>query len=123
MSRASANSSRKKLPSKCCKTPCSIEKGMSLLNGKWKGSILWHLGKGSMRFNDLVRLFAGASKKMIDLRLKQMEKHGLVKREVLSTKPLAVLYSITDFGRSALEVLRTLKIWVENEENYNLNPN
>lgn len=119
MTRASANSSRKKVSQKCCRTPCSIEKGMSLLGGKWKGSILWHLGKGSMRFNDLGRLFAGASKKMIDQRLKEMEMHGLIERQVLSTKPLAVSYNITNFGRSALDVLKTLRDWVKEQEEFN----
>ena len=115
MSRAIANSSRKKISKKCCKTPCSIEKGMSLLSGTWKGSILWHLRNGPMRFNDLARLFTGASKKMIDLRLKEMEQHGLVEREVLSIKPLAVSYNITNFGTSALTVLKILKKWVEED--------
>jgi DNA-binding HxlR family transcriptional regulator len=92
---------------------------MSLLGGKWKGSILWHLGKGSMRFNDLGRLFAGASKKMIDQRLKEMEMHGLIERQVLSTKPLAVSYNITNFGRSALDVLKTLRDWVKEQEEFN----
>ncbi len=116
MSRATANSSRKKISKKCCNSPCSIEKGMSMLSGKWKASILWHLRNEPMRFNDLARLFAGASKKMIDTRLKEMELHGLIDRNVLSSKPIAVAYSITDSGRSALTVLKILKKWVEERE-------
>lgn len=116
MSRASANSSRKKISKKCCNSPCSIEKGMSILSGKWKASILWHLRNEPMRFNDLARLFTGASKKMIDQRLKEMESHGLVNRNVLSAKPIAVSYSITDSGRSALIILKVLKKWVEERQ-------
>lgn len=116
MSRATANSSRKKIPKKCCSSPCSIEKGMTMLSGKWKPSILWHLRHEPMRFNDLARLFKGASKKMIDQRLKEMESHGLVERSVISTKPLAVSYSITESGRSALTILKVLKQWVEERE-------
>ena len=73
--------------------------------GKWKGSILWHLKDGSVRFNDLARQLGGASKRMVDQRLKELEAHRLVRREVLSTRPIAVAYEITDFGRSALGVL------------------
>ena len=36
-----------------CLEPCPIERGMRLLGGKWKGSILWHLKDGPVRFNDL----------------------------------------------------------------------
>lgn len=99
-----------------CEDPCSIERGMRILGGKWKGSILWYLRDGAIRFNDLVRQFPGASRKMIDQRLKEMESMGLVHRQVLSEKPLAVSYDITDFGRSALGVLETLKDWSEEHD-------
>ncbi|MCG7954277.1 MAG: winged helix-turn-helix transcriptional regulator, partial [Candidatus Thiodiazotropha endolucinida] len=34
-------------------------------------------------------------------------------REVLSTRPVAVAYEITEFGRSSLDVLEQLKQWAE----------
>lgn len=71
---------------------------MRILGGKWKGSILWHQKDGPVRFNDLAR---------------QLEAHRLVRREVLSTRPIAVAYEIMDFGRSALGVLKQLKDWTE----------
>lgn len=86
---------------------------MRVLGGKWKGSILWHLREGPLRFNDLARQMGGASKKMIDQRLKEMEAQGLVVREVLSTRPIAVAYRITEVGRSALVVLEQLKHWTD----------
>ena len=96
-----------------CLVPCPIERGMRVLGGKWKGSILWHLKDGPVRFNDLARQLGGASKKMVAQRLDEMESMGLVKREVISTKPVAVTYAITDFGRSALGFLDTLRQWTE----------
>ncbi len=75
-----------------CTEPCAIERGMRILGGKWKGSILWHLKDGPVRFNELARRLGGASKKMIDQRLKEMEAMGLVERKVLSTRPIAVAY-------------------------------
>jgi DNA-binding HxlR family transcriptional regulator len=96
-----------------CLEPCPIERGMRLLGGKWKGSILWHVKDGPVRFNDLARQLGGASKKMVNQRLKEMESMGLVERRVLSTRPVAVAYEITEFGRSALEVLDRLRIWSE----------
>ena len=96
-----------------CTEPCPIERGMRIIGGKWKGSILWHLQEGPVRFNDLARQLGGASKKMVNQRLKEMEAIGLVKRKVLSTQPVAVAYEITDFGRSSLTVLEQLKEWAE----------
>ena len=96
-----------------CLRPCPIERGMRVLGGKWKGSILWHVKDGPVRFNDLARQLGGASKKMVAQRLDEMETTGLVRREVISTKPVAVAYEITDFGRTALGFLEALKDWSE----------
>ena len=103
---------RKTVPDACAE-PCPIERGMRIIGGKWKGSILWHLQDGPVRFNDLARQLGGASKKMVTQRLKEMEDIGLVKRKVLSTRPVAVAYEITTFGRSSLTVLEQLKDWAE----------
>ena len=84
---------------------------MRIIGGKWKGSILWHLKDGPVRFNDLARQLGGASKKMINQRLKEMEEMKLIKRRVLSTKPIAVAYEITSFGKSAVCILNQLKDW------------
>ena len=99
-----------------CLEPCPIERGMRIIGGKWKGSILWHLKDGPVRFNDLTRQLGGASKKMVNQRLKEMEATGLLERRVLSTRPIAVAYEITDFGRSALDVLDQLRAWSEDQD-------
>ena len=98
-----------------CKVPCQIERGMTLLGGKWKATILWHLKDGPVRFNDLARQLNGASKKMITQRLKEMEEAGMIKRCVVSTKPLAVTYQLTEFGTTALKFLKNLESWMNEQ--------
>lgn len=95
-----------------CDTPCPIEQGMRLIGGKWKASILWHLQGEGLRFNEICRQMPGASKKMVDARLKELEADGLISRHVLSDKPLAVAYRITPRGKSLLSILEQLKDWV-----------
>ena len=96
-----------------CAQPCAIERGMRILGGKWTGSILWHLKDGPVRFNDLSRMIGGASKKMIAERLRQLEAHGLVAREVIDGGPITVEYRITPFGETALACLDALRRWSE----------
>ncbi|MDG4647521.1 helix-turn-helix domain-containing protein [Roseibacterium sp. SDUM158017] len=96
-----------------CVEPCAIERGMRIIGGKWTGSILWHLKDGPVRFNDLARMIGGASKKMITERLRQLEGHGLVRREVRDTAPVSVVYEITETGRTALGFLDELRLWTE----------
>lgn len=89
---------------------------MRLIGGKWTGSIIYHLKDEPVRFNDLCRMLGGASKKMIDQRLKELESYGMVVRTVLATRPIAVTYELTDFGRSALSILEELRVWSENHK-------
>ena len=89
---------------------------MRLIGGKWKSSILWHRQKGPVRFNELARRIAGANRKMIDSRLKEMEEHGLVHREVLTDRPIAVEYSMTPLGKEAIGVLRKLEKWISSND-------
>ncbi|WP_339865626.1 helix-turn-helix domain-containing protein [Paremcibacter congregatus] len=107
-------SEKKKTPgitAEPCGVPCPIERGMRILGGKWKASILWHLKDEPVRFNELTRQLDGASKKMINQRLTEMERQGLVIRTVLKEKPIAVSYRISTEGRSALHILEALKEW------------
>ncbi|HDY85800.1 MAG TPA: transcriptional regulator [Methylophaga aminisulfidivorans] len=88
---------------------------MRIIGHKWTGSILWHLKDQPMRFNEIARQLAGASKKVIAERLKAMEANKLITRKVISTKPIAVRYQIAKRGVSALSILEELKEWtIEN---------
>jgi DNA-binding HxlR family transcriptional regulator len=94
-----------------CYEPCPVERGMRIIGNKWTGSILWHLKDQPMRFNEIARQLAGASKKVIAERLKAMEENKLIKRKVLSTKPIAISYEIAPRGLDALSILDELKEW------------
>lgn len=99
-----------------CTEPCAIEKGMRLIGGKWKGSIIYHLKDEPVRFNDLTRMLGGATKKMVDQRLKELEDEGMVIRKVISDRPIAVTYELTDFGKSALHILEELRTRSESND-------
>lgn len=99
-----------------CEEPCPIERGMRLIGGRWKGSILWKLKDGPLRFNELAGALGGASRKMVNARLKEMESMGLLTRTVLNDRPMAVQYEITPFGMSTLAVLARLKLWTQEHD-------
>ena len=84
---------------------------MRVIGNKWTGSILWHLKDQPMRFNEIARQLAGASKKVLAERLKAMEDNKLITRQVISSKPIAVRYEIDERGLSALSILEELKVW------------
>ncbi|MGR5266733.1 winged helix-turn-helix transcriptional regulator [Vibrio astriarenae] len=94
-----------------CAGPCPLERGMRLIGGKWTGSILWHLQDGPLRFNELSRQMQAVSRNMLNERLKQMEQKKLIKRNLISERPLAVSYEITEFGKTALSFLDEIQMW------------
>ena len=96
-----------------CEEPCAIERGMRILGGKWTGSILWHLKDEPVRFNDLTRMIGGASKKMVSDRLRHLEAHGLITRQISQSKPVTVHYAITPEGAEAVATLDALRLWSE----------
>ena len=53
---------------------------------------------------------------MIDQRLKELESRNMVLRKVISDRPVAVTYELTEFGRSALDILEQLRVWSESNE-------
>ena len=68
-----------------------------------------------MRFNEVLRSIAGTSRRMLTLRLKALDRDGLVRR-VFATIPPKVEYKLTALDRSLLEPVRTLIDWTQKNQ-------
>lgn len=68
------------------------------VTGRWGALALGALADGPLRFNALRRHVQGVSQKMLAQSLQALERDGLVNREVQSTFPLQVEYSLTPTG-------------------------
>lgn len=92
--------------------PCTVSLTMDLVGGKWKAVILYHLKDGEKRYNELRKEMPAITEMTLSLQLKQLEKDGLISREVYGRKPpVKVLYNLTDFGRSFVPVLEAITKW------------
>lgn len=99
-----------KKPSSSYRCPCGVT--LSLIGGKYKIVILWHLyQKTPVRFNELHRMIPEATTKMFTQQLRELEADGLVERKVYPVIPPRVEYSLTAFGRSVLPVLEAMNEW------------
>ena len=94
---------------------CPVEKAISIIGGKWKILIIYHLSQRPCRFGILRNKLTKVTTQMLSKQLKEMEKDGLVNRKVLNIMPPSVEYSLTAFGISALPVLSTLYKWSTDE--------
>lgn len=90
---------------------CGVEMTLNLIGGKWKGVILWHLCHKTLRFSQLRRRLAGITPKMLTQQLRELERDGLVHREVFAEVPPKVEYSLTSRGHSLEPMLRMMCAW------------
>ena len=94
-----------------CNPGCSVEATISLIDGKWKCVILFHLLDGTFRFNELRRIVPTVTQRMLTNQLRELEADGLIVRKVYPQVPPKVEYSLSPLGRSLEPVLQTLKTW------------
>ncbi len=98
----------------CCQCEgynCPIEVTISLIGGKYKAIILWHLINKTLRFNQLQKLIPQATAKMLTQQLRELERDRLVERKVYPVVPPRTEYSLTEQGKSLSPVLIDLCHW------------
>lgn len=71
------------------------------------------LNEETRRFNELQRLLAGITQRMLTLQLRELENDGIVHREVYPQVPPKVEYSLTEFGRTLMPVIEAMHRWGE----------
>jgi DNA-binding HxlR family transcriptional regulator len=92
-------------------TNCAVKLTASIIGGKWKPSLLFHLEGRTRRFCELQRLIPGLTKKMLTQHLRELERDGIVHRKVFAEVPPHVEYSLTRHGESLKPILKLMSAW------------
>jgi len=90
---------------------CGVQTTLSVIEGHWKLPILFRLLGGTRRFGELRKHLPAATQRMLTLHLRELERDGLIHREVYREVPPKVEYSLTDMGRSLEPLLRFMSDW------------
>lgn len=90
---------------------CPVDVTLSVLSGKWKPLLLFHLTSGPKRFGELQARIPNISHKMLTQQLRQLEFDELVQRRSGETAQTAARYELTDLGRSLKASLGALAAW------------
>jgi len=90
---------------------CPAEFTLSMIGGRWKIPIVFHLLAGRKRFSELARAITGVTQKMLTQQLREMERNGLVARQLYAQVPPKVEYSLTELGASLEPVVEAMCVW------------
>ena len=80
---------------------CPVDAMMRVMDGRWKGTILWRLQDGPRRTSELKRSIPGITERMLIRHLQELVADGIVKRDDKKTIPPCVYYSLSSYGQDA----------------------
>lgn len=96
---------------------CGLDLIGEVLYGKWKIRLLWFINEGHLRPSELQRKIPDASRRVLNIQLKELEEHELVTKKIYAQVPPKVEYFLTDFGKTLIPVIATLGYWADENEN------
>lgn len=95
---------------------CGLDLIGEVLYGKWKIRLLWFINEGHKRPSELQRKIPDASRRVLNVQLKELEDHELVTRKIYPVVPPKVEYSLTEFGKTVIPVISALGQWGDEHE-------
>ena len=100
--------------------PCCSTLTMGIIGGKWKTAILYNLKSSTLRYNELRKQMPTITERTLSLQLKALEKDGIIKRKVYTSKPpLKVEYSLTELGITLVPLLQAIVDWAKYASKHN----
>ncbi|UPK66678.1 winged helix-turn-helix transcriptional regulator [Chitinophaga filiformis] len=90
---------------------CGFSIIMEIIGGKWKSYLLFMISTGVRRPNELHKKVPSATRRALNLQLRELEFHGIVKRVIYPELPPHVEYYLTEFGESLLPVIQEMDRW------------
>jgi DNA-binding HxlR family transcriptional regulator len=88
-----------------------VELALEIIGGKWKMPILWRLKEKPWRYGELKKNLGQITHKMLTEQLRELERDGLIHREVYQVVPPKVEYSLTSKGETAIPIIESLREW------------
>ncbi len=88
-----------------------VELSLDVIGGKWKMPIIWRIKDRPWRYGELKKNIGKITHKMLTEQLRELERDGLVHREVYQVVPPKVEYSLTEKGRTTIPVIEQLREW------------
>lgn len=95
---------------------CGLDLTAEVLFGKWKMRLLYFIHEGHQRPSELQKKIPEASKRVLTAQLKELVEHELVERFIYPEVPPKVEYSLTDFGKTLIPIIKAFGEWGDEHE-------
>lgn len=93
---------------------CGVVLTKEVLHGKWKSTLLYFLAQGVQRPSGLQRAIPMATRRVLNIQLNELERHGLISKTIFPQLPPKVEYQLTSLGQSLLPVIDAMEEWGDN---------
>jgi DNA-binding HxlR family transcriptional regulator len=82
-----------------------------VLGGKWKSNLVYAISTGLIRPSQLQKAIPGATKRVLNLQLKELEEFKVVKKKIYPQLPPKVEYSLTPLGETLMPIIIMMNEW------------
>jgi len=89
----------------------AVRETLDRVGSKWTMLVIGVLRDGPLRFGELLEQIPGLSQRMLTRTLRQLERDGMVSREVFAEVPPRVVYTLSTLGETLIEPAMTLVRW------------
>ncbi|MFA5796605.1 MAG: helix-turn-helix domain-containing protein [Candidatus Woesearchaeota archaeon] len=94
---------------------CTIYRSTDIIGKKWSLLVLFELYRQNItekRYSEIKRALPRITPKLLSLRLKELEKNGLITKKIdATTFPVKSIYKLTKAGEEFIDVIKSLKKW------------
>ncbi|MCX8531833.1 winged helix-turn-helix transcriptional regulator [Chryseobacterium luquanense] len=97
---------------------CGLDLIGEVLYGKWKIRLLWFIDQGHQRPSELQRKIPDATRRVLNIQLKELEDHEFITKKIYPVVPPKVEYSLTELGKSVIPIILQLGIWGDQNETH-----
>ncbi|GAA0423509.1 hypothetical protein Acor_73610 [Acrocarpospora corrugata] len=84
---------------------------LELVGRRWTSAILLAGQRGARRFGEYRLSVPGISDRLLAQRLKELESEGLMRRTVIPSTPVQILYTLSPNGEELMSALQPLVDW------------
>jgi DNA-binding HxlR family transcriptional regulator len=96
---------------RCQPVPERLRRAADLVERRWMIALLYASLEGASRFNEFRQAVEGIPPRTLTERLRDLERAGLLERELIPASPPYAEYRLTASGRKLAPAIRALERW------------